>query len=69
MKMKVEELRDMSDAELQNKLAELKNDFCKARLGMQTENPVQVGLIKKDIARVQTIIRERELGLHQVKKA
>ncbi|MBO5340252.1 MAG: 50S ribosomal protein L29 [Oscillospiraceae bacterium] len=63
--MKANEVRKMSAAELDNKLAELKKDLFNLRLQHATnqlENPGRIAEVKKDIARVKTIIREQQLA-------
>ena len=63
--MKAIEVRKMSAAELENKLVELKKDLFNLRLQHATnqlENPVRIAEVKKDIARVKTIIRELQLA-------
>ena len=65
MKMKANEIRKMSAAELENKLGDLKKDLFNLRLQHATnqlENPVRIAEVKKDIARVKTIIREQQLA-------
>ncbi len=62
--MKANEVRKMSAAELETKLTELKKDLFTLRMQHATnqlDNPVQISLVKKDIARVKTIIREKQL--------
>ncbi|MCQ2452109.1 MAG: 50S ribosomal protein L29 [Oscillospiraceae bacterium] len=62
--MKANEVRKMSVAELEAKLVELKKDLFFLRMQHATnqlENPVKISLVKKDIARVETIIREKQL--------
>ena len=62
--MKANEVRKMSAAELDTKLAELKKDLFNLRLQHATnqlENPIRIAEVKKDIARVKTIIREQQL--------
>ena len=54
----------MSTSELETKLAELKKDLFFLRMQHATnqlENPVKISLVKKDIARVETVIREKQL--------
>ena len=63
--MKANEVRKLSTAELEAKLADLKKDLFTLRMQHATnqlDNPVKISLVKKDIARVKTIIRQRELG-------
>lgn len=65
--MKVREIRDMSDAELQQKVRELKEELFNLRFQMvtgQLENPLRIREVRKNIARVKTIIRERELNIN-----
>ncbi len=65
MKMKANEVRKMSSAELEKKLVELKKDLFQLRLQHATnqlDNPVKIAQVKRDIARVKTIIREQELA-------
>ena len=62
--MKATDIRKMSGAELETKLMELKKDLFNLRLQHATnqlENPVRIAEVKKDIARVKTIIREQQL--------
>ena len=63
--MKATEVRKMSAAELDSKLVELKKDLFQLRLQHATnqlDNPVKIAEVKKDIARVKTIIREQQLA-------
>ena len=63
MKMKANEIRKMSAAELEAKLVELKKDLFMLRMQHATnqlDNPLQIATVKKDIARIKTIIRENE---------
>ena len=62
-KMKANEIRKMSAAELEGKLAELKKDLFMLRMQHATnqlDNPLQIAVVKKDIARIKTMIRENE---------
>ncbi|SHH45574.1 50S ribosomal protein L29 [Tepidibacter thalassicus] len=62
--MKAKELREMTSPELSQKLNELKSELFSLRFQLATgqlENTSRVKLVKKDIARVKTILREREL--------
>ena len=63
--MKASELRDSSIDELQNKLKDLKEELFNLRFQLainQLENPTRIKAVKKDIARVSTVIREIELA-------
>ena len=65
MMMKATEVRKMSAAELDSKLVELKKDLFQLRLQHATnqlDNPVRIAEVKKDIARVKTVIREQQLA-------
>ena len=65
MKMKASDVRKMSVAELETKLSDLKKDLFQLRLQHATnqlENPVKIAQVKRDIAKVKTIIREQQLA-------
>lgn len=58
------EIRELSAAELDTKLADLKEELFNLRFQMATgqcENPMKIRDVKKSIARIKTIQREREL--------
>lgn len=62
--MKPNKVREMTDVELNNELANLKNELFKLRFQSATnqlDNPLQIKSVRKDIARIKTILREREL--------
>ena len=62
--MKANEIRSMSVADLEAKLAELKKDLFMLRMQHATnhlDNPVKISAVRRDIARVKTVIREKEL--------
>ncbi|MDA8199992.1 MAG: 50S ribosomal protein L29 [Thermaerobacter sp.] len=64
--MKPSEVRGLSDAELHDKLKELKSELFNLRFQIATmklENPMRVRQVKKDIARVHTILTERAQGI------
>jgi large subunit ribosomal protein L29 len=64
--MKANKLRDMTAQELGVKLTELKSELFNLRFQLATgqlENPMKVKGVRKDIARVQTILREKELKM------
>lgn len=64
--MKTKEIRNLSDQELQKQLEQSKSELFNLRFQLATgqlENPMMIGLVKKDIARIKTIIRERELNI------
>jgi large subunit ribosomal protein L29 len=62
--MKASEIREKSQSELQKELGELKSELFKLRFQLATnqlENPMKLKVVKKSIARVMTIMREREI--------
>ena len=61
--MKASEIRKMSAAELSEKLVSLKKDLFFLRMQHATnqlDNPLKIAEVKRDIARVKTIIREQQ---------
>ena len=66
--MKINEIRDMTPEELQVKLTDLKKELFNLRFQHATnqlDNPMRISATKKDIAKVNTIIREKELSNRQ----
>ncbi|MCK9221825.1 MAG: 50S ribosomal protein L29 [Limnochordia bacterium] len=64
--MKAEELRDLTDEELHRQLDELKEELFNLRFQLtigQLDNPMRVRQVRKDIARIKTVLRERELNI------
>ena len=62
--VELEKIREMSDAELNKKLADLKEELFHLRFQHainQLENPMRLKATRKEIAIVKTIIREREM--------
>ena len=63
--MKASEIRELSAAELDQKLRDLKAELFNLRFQHainQLENPMRLSHVKKDIAKVKTVIRQRELA-------
>lgn len=63
--MKAEDVRELSDAELDHRLGELKLEQFRLRFRsatMELENPRLLRTIRRDIARIKTILRERTGG-------
>ena len=63
--MKINKIREMSSPELEKELEELKSELFKLRFSLATnglDNPMKIKEVKKDIARVNTILKQRELG-------
>ncbi len=68
--MKANKIRDLSVVELEQKLVELKGELFNLRFQMATgqlENPMRVRDVKKSIARIKTILREKELKAVEAK--
>ncbi len=64
MKMKASEIRSMSVEELDKKLLDLKKDLFMLRMQHATnhlDNPIKISNVRRDIARVKTVIREKQL--------
>ncbi len=62
--MKANKLKEMTSQELNEKMVELKNELFNLRFQLATgqlENPMKIKAIKKDIARVNTILRQKEI--------
>lgn len=62
---KARELRGLSDAELRERLEELQNELFRIRFRAATDpdvNPNRMRALRRDIARVKTVLRERELA-------
>ena len=63
--MKINKIREMSSPELEKELGELKSELFKLRFSLATnglDNPMKIKEVKKDIARINTVLRERELA-------
>lgn len=63
--MKAKELRELSALELEDKLKDLKEELFNLRFQLainQLDNPMRISAVKKDIARILTILREAELN-------
>ena len=62
----IKEIRGLSIEKLEEKLQELKKDLFMLRMQHATnqlDNPMQIAAVKKDIARIKTIIREKETNV------
>ena len=62
--MKLNEIRKMTSSDLENEIAGLKQELFKLRFQHATsglDNPMKIKNVKKEIARIKTVIREREL--------
>ncbi len=61
--MKANEIRNMSVSDLENKLVELKKDLFMLRMQHATnhlDNPTKISAARRDIARVKTVLREKQ---------
>ncbi|MFZ5641740.1 MAG: 50S ribosomal protein L29 [Bacillota bacterium] len=66
--MKAKEIRELSDEELTRKVDDLKDELFKLRFQLATgqlENPMRIREVRRSIAQVKTVIRERELQAQQ----
>ena len=62
--MNVKDIREKTDAEHEHQLKSLKEELFHLRFQHainQLDNPMQINAVKKDIARVNTVLREREI--------
>ena len=63
-----EELRGLADEELTTRLVETKEELFNIRFQMATgqqENNARVGQLRREVARLNTLIREREIAAHE----
>ena len=63
--MELKKMRDMTEVELNTELSKMKKELFNLRFQHATgqlENPVQMRELKRNIARVKTIIRDKELA-------
>ena len=66
--MKITEIRELSAAELNEKLADCKKELFNLRFQLainQLENPLRIRAVRKDIAKINTVLRELELKNEQ----
>ncbi len=62
--MKNNKIKEMSSQDLEKELSELKSELFKLRFSLATnglDNPLKVKEVRKEIARIKTVLREREL--------
>ena len=65
--MKIQDIRDLSTQELEDKIKDLKEELFNLRFQNATnqlDNPGRIASVKKDIARVKTVLKEKELGIN-----
>ena len=66
--MKIDKIKEMSSPELEKELSELKTELFKLRFSLATnglDNPMKIKEVKKDIARINTVLRQRELAANK----
>lgn len=65
IKLKINKIREMSSEDLEKEIGELKSELFKLRFSLATnglDNPMRIKEVKKDIAKIKTVQRERELN-------
>lgn len=63
--MKVAEIREMSEAEIQERIGQIREELFRLRFRSATqelENPALLRQLRRDLARLKTVLRQRELG-------
>ena len=63
--MKINKIKEMSSPELEKELGELKAELFKLKFSLATnglDNPMKIKSVKKDIARINTILTERKIA-------
>ena len=63
--MKINKIREMSSPELEKELGELKTELFKLKFSLATnglDNPMKIKEVKKDIAKVNTVLTERKIA-------
>ncbi len=63
--MKINKVREMSSEELVKELDELKKELFKLRFSLATnglDNPLKIREVRRDIAKIKTVLREREMA-------
>lgn len=66
--MKAKEIRQMSDAEMNKRIKELKSELFNLRFQLATgqlDNPMRIKGVKKDIARMLTVSKERAMSVQK----
>ena len=62
--MKISKIKEMSSEELEKEADELKSELFKLRFSLATnglENPMKIKEVKRDIARIKTVLKQREI--------
>ncbi|GGE84188.1 50S ribosomal protein L29 [Priestia taiwanensis] len=66
--MKTNEIRDLTTVEIESKVKSLKEELFNLRFQLATgqlENPARIREVRKAIARMKTVVREREIGINR----
>ena len=69
--MKINKIKEMSSPDLEKELGELKSELFKLRFSLAThglDNPMKIKEVKKDIARIKTVLTERKLAENKEKE-
>jgi large subunit ribosomal protein L29 len=64
--MRAEDVRELTDDEIRSRIAELQDERFRLRFRAATqalEDPLRLRIIRKDVARMQTVLRQRALGI------
>ena len=70
--MKINKIREMSSPDLEKEVGELKSELFKLRFSLATnglDNPMKIKEVKRDIAKIKTVLTQRELNGEEVVKA
>ena len=70
--MKMNKIKEMSSPDLEKELGELKSELFKLRFSLATnglDNPMKIKEVKRDIAKIKTVLTQRELNGEEVVKA
>ncbi|MEG2380762.1 MAG: 50S ribosomal protein L29 [Oscillospiraceae bacterium] len=65
--MKINEIRDLSTQELEDKISDLKKELFNLRFQNATnqlDNPMRIVSVKKEISRTKTVLKEKALGIN-----
>jgi large subunit ribosomal protein L29 len=68
MSKEADQLRDVAEDELSTKLLEAKHELFNLRFQLvtgQLDNPMRIKVVRKQVARILTLMRERELEMHE----
>ncbi|NLJ16985.1 MAG: 50S ribosomal protein L29 [Clostridiales bacterium] len=63
--MKIAEIKELNELELEKKLSDLKQELFNLRFQLavnQLENPMRIRAVRREIAQVKTVIRQREIA-------